>query len=375
MKKIIITVSCIVLVALLAACAGAVGNPAPAAAPASAPEQQESEELPSCCTTAIPGDNGAQNGAPSGVHNGAQNGAARPISIGSLQSGDHLALDEARRGFVSGMADEGWVVGENFDFTYFSAGGDMSVASAMAQQIVDRAPDLILGIATSTSQFLAQTTEDIPIVITAVTDPLRADLVDSFERPGRNVTGTSDLSPVAYQFELLTRLMPDAQTVGIIYNAGEVNSQIMAGLAREAATALGLDYETVTVAATADVAQATEFIAPRIDVLYTPTCNTVAASIPIISAIADEFGVPIIGGNENHVRGGALATEGVDYYRLGRQAAAMAATILRGENTPAEMPIQWQEEYRLVINTSAADRLGITIPDDILAEAEYLLTE
>lgn len=291
------------------------------------------------------------------------------ISIGSLQSGDHLSLDEARRGFVSGLADEGWVEGENLNFSWFSAGGDMAAANAMAQQIVDNRPDLILGIATSTSQLLSRTTYDIPIVITAVTDPLRAELVESLERPGRNVTGTSDLSPVADQFELLTQLLPNARRVGIIYNSGEINSHVLAVMARETARSLGLEYETVTVAGTGDVAQATEHIAGRVDVIYTPTCNTIAAAIAVVASVADSQGVPIIGGNENHVRGGALATRGVNYYRLGRQAAVMAGQILRGEAIPAEMPIQWQEDHSLAINISAAERLGIYIPADMLAEA------
>ena len=306
----------------------------------------------------------------SGCGNGQNDAASDTISISSLQIGDHLALDDARRGFVSGMADEGWIEGQNLNFTHFSAQGDISIGHVMAQQIVENEPDLILGIATSTSQALANATETIPIVITAVTDPLRADLVESLERPGRNVTGTSDLSPVYDQFNLLVNLLPDVQTVGIIYNAGEINSQILAALAVENARRLGLNYVEVTVATTADVAQATESIVERVDVIYTPTCNTVAAAIPVVAAIADEHGVPIIGGNANHVFGGALATQGVDYYRLGRQAAAMAAQILRGEAVPAEMPIQWQDEFNLVINQTAADRLGFTIPEGFLSTAQ-----
>ena len=194
----------------------------------------------------------------------AGNAAANPdaVSIGALQIGDHLSLDDARRGFVSGMANEGFVTGEggNLNFTHFSAQGDMAVANAMALQIVENNPDLILGIATSTSLALANTTDTIPIVITAVTDPLRADLVESLERPGRNVTGTSDLSPVEEQINLLTRILPDAQRIGIIYNAGEINSAILAEMARDAITAQGLTYATVTVATTADAAQAADFI-------------------------------------------------------------------------------------------------------------------
>ena len=297
--------------------------------------------------------------------------------IRALQSGDHLSLDLAREGFVAGLAEEGWVEGEdgNLDFQWFSAGGDMSVANAMAQQIVDDNPDLILGIATTTSQFLAQTTESIPIVITAVTDPLRADLVESLERPGRNVTGTSDLSPVEEQFNLIVRLFPDAQTIGIIYNPGEINSQVLAEMAESAAHSRGLGFERVPISAPADAAQATEFIVSQVDVLYTPACNTVAQSIAVIAATAEESNVPILGGNENHVRNGALATFGVNYYRLGRQASLMAATILRDEDTPANMPIQWQSEHNLVINTAAAQRLNIPISPEILSEADVIVEE
>lgn len=314
-------------------------------------------------------------GCAAGTSGGNPSSGSDSISIGSLQIGDHLALNEARRGFVSGMSDEGWVIGENFNFSYFSAAGDIAAANAMAQQIVDSGPDLILGIATSTSQAVANATETIPIVITAVTNPLSADLVDSFERPGRNVTGTSDLSPVSDQFDLMLRILPDIQTVGIIYNSGEVNSRILADMARDRSRELGLSYATVTVASTADVAQATESIIGRVDVIYTPTCNTVASAIPVIVAIADENNVPIIGGNEGHVFQGAMATLGVNYYRLGRQAAAMAGQILRGEAVPAEMPIQWQEEFNLVINMSAVERLGVTVPADVLAEADNLFEE
>jgi putative ABC transport system substrate-binding protein len=292
------------------------------------------------------------------------------ISIGILQIADHLSLDNAREGFISGLADEGWVEGENLRLMPFSAQGDISIAHAMANQIVESNPDLILGIATTTSQTLANTTETIPIVITAVTDPLRANLVESLERPGRNVTGTSDLSPVGRQFELLTQLLPEARTVGIIYNVGEINSQVLADMATEKAAELGLEYVTVTVASTADVAQATQSIVGRVDVIYTPTCNTVASAIAVVTAIAEEAGVPVIGGNANHVNNGALATEGVDYYRLGRQASAMAAQILRGEAVPAEMPIQWQDDLSMLINISAAERFGITIPEEILAAAD-----
>ena len=294
------------------------------------------------------------------------------INIGILQIVDHPALDAARTGFINGLAEEGWVEGQNVTYHPFSAQGDISNANAMAQRIVDMQVDMILGIATPTSQTLANTTDTIPIVITAVTDPLRAGLIDCFVRPGTNVTGTSDLTPVMQQFQLLTRLLPDAQTVGIMYNAGEVNSVIQAEMAREAVRVLGLNYVAGVAPSTADVAQVTESIIGSVDVIYIPTCNTMATAYTTIIMIAEERGIPVIAGEEGAMSQGALATEGINYYNLGRQTAVMAAQILRGEATPQEMPIQWQEETTLVINTAAADRLGITIPADILAAANIV---
>jgi len=291
------------------------------------------------------------------------------VRIGVLQSIDHGSLDAAREGFIAGMADFGYVDGENLSFSFYNAQGDIANAQTMAQRIVDAEPDLILGIATSTSQALANATDTIPIVVTAVTSPYSAGLVETYERPNTNVTGTSDMAPVERQFELLNQLLPDATTVGIIWNSSEVNSVIQANMAMEYARALGLRYIVTTVTSTADVAQALESIIGQIDVLYTPADNTIAASLPTVVRIADEFDVPIIGANRNHVNHGALATIGIDYYLLGRQAAAMAVQILRGEAIPQEMPIQWQEENFLAINTNAAARLGVEVPQALLDEA------
>ena len=295
--------------------------------------------------------------------------ADEPINIGILQIIDHPALDAARNGFIDGLADEGWVEGVNVNFHPYNAQGDISNANSMAQHIVDGEPDLILGIATPTSQALANTTDVIPIVITAVTDPLTAGLVDTFERPNTNVTGTSDLTPVAQQFTLLTQILPEAQVVGIMYNSGEVNSYIQANMAREEARALGLTYIPGVAPSTADVAQVVESIIDRVDVLYIPTCNTMAAAYTTIVMIAESRGIPVIAGEEGALPQGALATEGINYYELGRQTAVMAGQILRGEATPQEMPIQWQEVNTLTINVAAAERLGIDIPEDPLARA------
>ena len=362
MKKYVIAIVILMLALMLTGCGGAAGSQAPAADPEPVEEVAEPAEEP------------ADEPEPEEPEPEVQVAAEEviEIDIGILQIIDHPALDAARNGFINGLAEEGWIEGVNVFYHPFNAQGDMSNANSMAQHIVDIGVDMILGIATPTSQALANATDTIPIVITAVTDPLVAGLVECFERPNTNVTGTSDLTPVAQQFYLITRLLPDAQVIGIMYNAGEVNSAIQANMARDAARSLGLEYVPGVAPSTADVAQVIESIIDRVDVIYIPTCNTMAAAYTTIVMIAEERGIPVIVGEEGGIPQGALATEGINYYNLGRQTAVMAGQILRGEAIPQEMPIQWQAETTLIINTAAADRLGITIPDELLAAANLV---
>jgi len=170
----------------------------------------------------------------------------------------------------------------------------------------------------------------------------------------------------------MLEILPDIETVGLIYNIGEVNSVIQADWAKEAAEALGLEIVEITVTGTADVAQAAQALARQVDVIYIPTCNTIAATYATVVAAADGAGIPVIVGERAGVDAGALATTGINYYELGRQTAVMAAKILRGEATPQEMPIQWQADNNITINATAAARLDIELPASILAIAEVV---
>lgn len=297
--------------------------------------------------------------------------------IGILQYLDHPALTSAHNGFVARLAELGFTEGEggNVTFEFRNAGRDSSVAAQMAEYLVSREPDLILTIATGASQAVARATEDIPIVITAVTCPYTAGLIDSFEVPGRNVTGISDLTPVAGQIDLITRLLPDAQVIGLLYNSGEVNSVFQADLARQAIREHGggLSYVIANAPSLLEVSDVTQSLVGRVDVIYIPTCNTVAGAYAAVMLVADEAGIPVIVGESAGVQYGALATEGIDYYLLGRQTADMAAQILRGEADPSTMPIQWQQEAGVLsINVDAAARLDITISEEVLSTAQIV---
>jgi len=290
-------------------------------------------------------------------------------TIGIMQIIEHPALDAAKKGFLDGLAEEGFTEGKDVKFESESAQGDMATAQSIAQKFVNDKVDMILAIATPTAQAAAKATSTIPILITAVTDPVAAELVKSIDSPGTNVTGTSDLTPVAKQLELLKQLVPTAQRVGIVYNAGETNSVVQVNLAREAAQALGIELVEATASSTSGVYEAAQSLVGRVDAMYVPTDNTVVSALESVIKVAEESRIPLVVGEEDGVRRGALATVGIDYYALGKQTVKMAAKILREKAKPSEMPIEYQENVRLVINLKAAEKMGVTVPQSLIDQA------
>ena len=291
------------------------------------------------------------------------------VSIGITQIVEHPALDAARDGFVEALAEGGYVEGENVVYDVANAQNDKSNALTIAQKFVNDQVDLILAISTPSAQACAQATSDIPILITAVTDPVAAGLVDSMDAPGTNVSGTTDMNPIKEQLELIKKFAPDAVKVGVIYNAGEVNSEVQVDIAKEAAGELGLEIVEATVATTADVSQAAQSLIGRVDAIYVPTDNTVVAALESVLQAAEENDIPVIAGEGDSVERGALATLGIDYYELGRQTGEMALRVLEGE-VPAEMAVEKQKDMKLYLNKKAAEAMGVSIPDDILQEAD-----
>ncbi len=290
------------------------------------------------------------------------------IKIGITQIVEHPALDAARQGFIDELAafgyDEGRVI-----YDMQNAQGDFATAQAIAEKFVQGSVDLILAIATPTAQATANVTQDIPILITAVTDPVAAGLVESIEVPGTNVTGTSDLTPVAKQLELLKTIAPQAKRVGVLYNPGEANSLVQLDLAREAAAKLGLSLVEIPVDNSSSVYQSAQSAVGRVDVLYVPTDNTVVSALESVVIVAENAKLPLIVGETDSVRRGALATISIDYYNLGRQTGRMALEILEKGADPAVMPIQYLEDVELVLNLGAARRMGVELPAELVAEA------
>ena len=293
------------------------------------------------------------------------------LKIGITQIVEHPALDAAKQGFIDELAafgyDESKVV-----YDMQNAQGDFATAQAIAEKFVSGSVDLILAIATPTAQATANVTQTIPILITAVTDPVAAGLVESIERPGTNVTGTSDLTPVAKQLELLKAIRPETKRVGVLYNPGEANSVVQLELARDAAGELGLALVEIPVDNSSSVYQSAQSAVGRVDALYVPTDNTVVSALESVIIVAENAKLPLIVGETDSVRRGAMATISIDYYSLGRQTARMALQILEKNADPASMPIEYLENVELVLNLGAAKRMGVELPTELVAEASQI---
>ena len=292
-------------------------------------------------------------------------GEERPI-IGIIQQMDHVALNSAREGFIQALTDNGYVNGESITLDYQNGQGDQSNLSTIADRFVAEKADLVLAIATTAATTMAGKTVDIPILGTAITDYVTARLVDSNERPGWNVSGTSDMNPVGEQIALLHELAPDAKTVGVVYTSGEVNSVLQAQMAREAIEALGLAYTEVTVTGTNDVQQAMQQICGECEAIYIPTDNVFASSMPIVYGVAVESKIPVITGESGMAKAGGLATLGISYYDLGYQTGLMAVQVLQGANI-TEMPVQFASSgFEYAVNKTFADEIGMEIPEKYL---------
>lgn len=287
-------------------------------------------------------------------------------TIGILQLVEHGSLDAAYEGFKEGLAEGGYKEGENLTLEYQNAQNSQDNLKSMSEKLVKNSPDLLLGIATPAAVSLANETTDIPIVVTAVTDLVEAKLAESNEAPGRNITGTSDMVPIDKQIQLLLSIVPDAKTIGIMYNAGEANSKIQADLAEKALKDAGVDVKVLTANTTNDVQQVTTSLAKDVDGIYVPTDNTFASAAAVVGEVAKETKTPIVAGSVEQVEDGALATFGIDYKSLGKQTGELAAKILDGDEKPATTPVETANKLELVVNQEMATALGID-PESIVA--------
>ncbi|MDF2843700.1 MAG: transporter substrate-binding protein [Herbinix sp.] len=294
-------------------------------------------------------------------------GTKKVFKIGVNQYVTHAALDASYQGFVDALKEAGYEDGKNIKIDYQNANADQPTASTIATKLVNDNSDLILAIATPSAQASATATKEIPILITAVTDPVSAKLVASNEAPGGNVSGTSDLNPVEDQIDLLIKLVPEAKHIAILYCSSESNSKVQVEMATAAAEAVGLTVEEASVSNSNEIQQVVQSLVGKVEAIYAPTDNVIAAGMTTVAQVANDNGIPVICGESGMVDNGGLATYGIDYYKLGVLTGKQAVKIIKGEAKIADMPIEYLpvESLELAINEEVAEKLGITIPEDL----------
>lgn len=292
-------------------------------------------------------------------------------TIGISQFAEHGSLDNCREGFLKGLENEGIVEGENLTVEYQNAAADMGTASQISDAFVSDKVDLICAIATPTAQsaYNEAMDTDIPVVYTAVTDPVAAELADEDGNPVGNVTGTSDELPIKEQLEMIRQMLPEAETVGIMYTTSEANSISALETYKELAGDYGFEIVESGISSTADISLAADDLISKVDCITNLTDNTVVASLPTILEKANEKGIPVFGSEIEQVRIGCLAAEGLDYVALGEQTGEMAAKILKGEAQASDMAYETITEPGFYVNTKVAENLGVTVPEELAQNA------
>ncbi len=290
----------------------------------------------------------------------AKNDAKEVTKIGVLQVVEHPSLTAAYKGFQEALKEAGYEEGKNLELDYLNAQNAQDNLKSMSEKLIREKSDLLLAIGTPSAQSLLNETKDIPILVTAVTDLKAANLVESNEKPGGNLTGTSDMVSIPKQMDLLHTLVPDAKTIGLIYNAGEANSKVQGDEAEKAIDKLGLKVKRVTINSTNDVKQALDSLGDKVDGVYVPTDNTMAASAALIEEYSKTYKKPVVTGWAQGDTG-SVATIGIDYEALGKQTGEMAVSILKGEKKPQDLPIETLKDLQLVTNEDLAKEIGIDL--------------
>lgn len=297
---------------------------------------------------------------------------AADITVGVTAIVEHPALDAARDGVKDALAEAGFVDGDTIDFVYQSAQGAPATAAQIARQFVGDGVDIIVPISTPSAQAVLAATTDIPIVFTAVTDPVSAELVGSLEKPGGNITGLSDMSPMADHVALIQEITPDVKTIGVLFNPGEANSVSLVNRLKEVSDAAGIAVVEAPVTKSAEVQAAARGLIGKVDAMYVPTDNTVVSALEAAIGVAEENGVPFYAGDTDSVNRGALASIGFNYYDVGVETGKVVARVLNGEK-PGDIDVTFASGSDLFVNKAAAEKMGVTIPDAVIERANTIV--
>lgn len=293
--------------------------------------------------------------------------AGQDVSISAVTFVSHPSLDAVYEGIVEGLSDAGYVEGDNLTLELQNPQGDQGTLTSIANTYASSDADLFVAIATPPAQALAQLIQDRPIVFASVTDPVAAELVDSLDAPGSNITGTSDQLPTGEQLKVILEIDPTVRSIGIVHSSAEVNAEVQAAAAVEAGRELGIDVQIATIANSSEVQQAAESL--DVDAYFVLVDNTVVSAMEAMVQVAEQKQALLVTSDNDSVARGAAAALSTDYRSQGRQTAEVIVSILEGAD-PAETRVQLQESLEFVVNPAAAERMGVTIPDEVLAEAD-----
>lgn len=289
------------------------------------------------------------------------------VTVGVIQYATHPSLDNCYEGFKQGLAEAGFTEGENLTLDFQNAQGDAGTVDMAAKNMVSKKENMIVGIATpaAMSAYAAAKSTDIPVVFTAVSDPVAAKIVQSMDKPGDNCTGTADVLPLEEQIKMIRAFLPDAKKIGILYTNSEPNSVSHLEKFKTIAPEYGFEVEAVGITSASEVASGVQsLIAKGVDCLNNFTDNNVVDNLSTVLKAANDAKIPVFGSEEEQVKNGCLASQSIDYVALGKQTGEMAAKILKGEATASDMAVQEVTESAPIYNKQVMESLGLSLPAD-----------
>ena len=299
------------------------------------------------------------------------NAAAETKSVAVTAIVEHPALDSVRDGVRAALEEAGYT-GDKLKWQYQTAQGNTATAAQIARKFVGDRPDVIVAIATPSSQAVVASTKSVPTVFSAVTDPVAAQLIAGWEPSGTNVTGVSDELELDRQMELVQRVLPEAKRVGMVYNPGEANSVVVVERLRELLPTMGMTLVEAAAPRTVDVGSAARSLVGKVDVIYTNTDNNVVSAYESLVKVGTDTKTPLIASDTDSVKRGAIAALGIDYYQHGVQAGKLAVRVLQGED-PGTIAPEKSGELSLYVNRSAARAQGVTLSQELLDSAAEII--
>ena len=323
------------------------------------------------CTAILTGcSQPANDGAATDNATGADTTAAKTVAITAIV--EHPALDAVRKGVIDELAESGFKEGENLKINFQSAQGNTATSGQIAKQFVADNSDVIVAIGTPSAQSVAAATSTIPLVFSAVTDPVEAKLISKLDGSGTNVTGGSDALPYEPQIELMRQIIPNLKNVGYVYSPGEVNSTIILKNLKEKLTPLGIKVHEAPAQRSTDIAMAARSLEGKVDMIYTSTDNNVVSAYESLFQVAKESKIPLIASDTSSVARGAVAALGVDYYALGRETGKIVVRILNGEKA-GTIPVYTPQKLELFVSQKNAKAEGITLPQAVIDNAKEVV--